>query len=168
MKKIVLTVIAALTMPMAMAQSSNQQCNNGQRRGPRQLDATEMTEHMAKELNLTDSQKKKVLSLNKDMVEQMQKQQADGKKNREEYEKNLKKILTADQQKTLEEHKKMRRGGPRGPRGFRGSRNNGQGTQPGNGQAPQQDCCQGKEQQGNCQNNGQQKDCCKDKVQKDK
>lgn len=146
MKKIVLTVIAALTMSMAMAQSSNQQGNNGQRRGPRQLDTTEMTEHMAKELNLTDSQKKKVLSLNKDMVEQMQKQQADGKKNREEYEKNLKKILTADQQKTLEEHKKMRRGGPRGPRGFRGSRNNGQGMQPGNGQAPQQDCCQGKEQ----------------------
>ena len=152
-------------MSMAMAQSSNQQGNNGQRRGPRQLDIPVFPVTPA---GSSDSQKKKVLSLNKDMVEQMQKQQADGKKNREEYEKNLKKILTADQQKTLEEHKKMRRGGPRGPRGFRGSRNNGQGMQPGNGQAPQQDCCQGKEQQGNCQNNGQQKDCCKDKVQKDK
>jgi hypothetical protein len=62
MKKIVMTMIAALTMTAAMAQQSD----NQQRRAPRKMDAQQMTERMAKELGLDDSQKAKVLELNKE------------------------------------------------------------------------------------------------------
>lgn len=114
MKKIFLTAIAAMTMSFCMAQSNNTANNNGSRRGPRQLDATQMTERMTKELSLTDAQKTMVLALNKKFVEQMQKQQAEGKDNRKEYETNLKKILTSDQQKVYEQQKRKRGGQRRG------------------------------------------------------
>lgn len=62
MKKIALTLVALLTMTAAMAQQSD----NKERRGPRKIDAQEMTDRMAKELSLDDKQKAKVLELNKE------------------------------------------------------------------------------------------------------
>lgn len=62
MKKIMMTMVALLTMTAAMAQQSD----NKQQRPPRKPDVKEMTERMAKELNLDDAQKAKVLALNKE------------------------------------------------------------------------------------------------------
>ena len=62
MKKIVMTMVALLTMTAAMAQQSD----NKERRAPKKIDAQEMTDCMAKELNLDDAQKAKVLALNKE------------------------------------------------------------------------------------------------------
>ena len=68
MKKIVLTMIAILSMTVAMAQ-------NGERREggrePRQFTPEQMTENLAGRLNLNDDQKAKLLELNteyKDVV----------------------------------------------------------------------------------------------------
>ena len=141
MKKIVLTVIASLTMSVAMAQNSNQQGNGHRQNGPRQMNATAMTERLAKELSLTDSQKKKVLALNKDMVEQMQKQASNNRDKRQEYEKKLKEILTADQQKTYEQNKKYRRGGRHGRQGQLGKGNESQDCK-GQCKSSQGNCCQ--------------------------
>lgn len=141
MKKIVLTVIAALTMSVAMAQNSNQQGNGHGQNGPRQMNATAMTERLAKELSLTDSQKKKVLALNKDMVEQMQKQASNNRDKRQEYEKKLKEILTADQQKTYEQNKKNRRRGRHGRQGQLGKGNESQDSK-GQCKSSQGNCCQ--------------------------
>ena len=63
MKKIVLTMAAMMTMTMAMAQESD---NKSERRAFKQPTPEEMTDRMAKELNLTDEQKAKVLDLNKE------------------------------------------------------------------------------------------------------
>lgn len=62
MKKIFATMVALLAMTAAMAQQSD----NKERRAPRKIDAQEMTDRMAKELNLDDAQKAKVLDLNKE------------------------------------------------------------------------------------------------------
>ena len=166
MKKIVMTMVAMLTMTAAMAQQSDSK----ERRAPRKIDAQEMTDRMARELGLDDQQKAKVLSLNKEYqdvlggpgmgrgprgghhgprpdakkrqkpdgetgaTEQAPKdrpqageghkrpeltdaQKAEMKKHqakREEYNKKLNDILTADQQKKLQE---MRRHGGRGGHG---------------------------------------------------
>ena len=63
MKKIVLTMMAFLSMTVMQAQEMNVQ---GERKAPKAPTAEEMTDRMAKELNLTDEQKVKVLDLNKE------------------------------------------------------------------------------------------------------
>lgn len=60
MKKFVLTMIAALAMTAAMAQTSD----NKERKAPKQMTPEEMTERMTKELKLDEAQKSKVLDLN--------------------------------------------------------------------------------------------------------
>jgi Spy/CpxP family protein refolding chaperone len=65
MKKIALTMIALLTMTVAVAQDNE----NGERKAPRQMTPEMMTERMAKDLSLTDAQKTKVLALNKEYQE---------------------------------------------------------------------------------------------------
>ena len=134
MKKIFATMVALLAMTAAMAQQSD----NKERRAPRKIDAQEMTDRMAKELNLDDAQKAKVLDLNKEYQDVLggpgmgrgprdghhghkrpeltEAQKAEMKQRmakREEYDKKLKTILTDDQQKKLQE---MHQRGGRGPR----------------------------------------------------
>ena len=62
MKKIVMTMVALLTLTAAVAQNSDNQ--QRERRAPKQPTAEEMTTRMAKDLNLTDEQKAKVQALN--------------------------------------------------------------------------------------------------------
>ena len=62
MKKIVMTLVALLTMTAAMAQNNE----NGQRRGFQRQTPEEMTNRMADQLKLDDKQKSKVLDLNKE------------------------------------------------------------------------------------------------------
>lgn len=62
MKKIVMTMVALLTMTTAMAQNNE----NGQRRGFQRQTPEEMTNRMADQLKLDDKQKSKVLDLNKE------------------------------------------------------------------------------------------------------
>jgi len=168
MKKIAMTLIALLAMTAAMAQQSD---NNKERRAPRKIDAQEMTDRMAKDLGLDDSQKAKVLALNKEYqdvlggpgmgrgprgrhhghrADSLHRQKADGQTGaseqapkdqqnagerpqrpqltdaqkaemkqrqakREEYDKKLSAILTADQQQKFKEMR-SRGGRGRGPR----------------------------------------------------
>ena len=65
MKKIALTMIALLTMTVAVAQDSEK----SERKAPRQMTPEMMTERMSKDLSLTDAQKTKVLALNKEYQE---------------------------------------------------------------------------------------------------
>lgn len=65
MKKIALTMMALLTMTVAVAQDNEK----GERKPHRQMTPEMMTERMAKDLNLTDAQKTKVLALNKEYQE---------------------------------------------------------------------------------------------------
>ena len=60
MKKFILTIVAALTMTAATAQEEK-----NEQREPRQITPEAMTDRMAKQLELTDDQKAKVLELNK-------------------------------------------------------------------------------------------------------
>ena len=60
MKKFILTIVAALTMTAATAQEKKDE-----QREPRQITPEAMTDRMAKQLELTDDQKAKVLELNK-------------------------------------------------------------------------------------------------------
>ena len=59
MKKIVMTMVALLTMTAAVAQDAKTE-----KKAPKEPTAQEMTDRMAKDLNLTDDQKAKVLALN--------------------------------------------------------------------------------------------------------
>lgn len=61
MKKIILSMVALLSMTAAMAQSEN-----GERKAPKKMTPAEMTTRMAKDLNLTDAQKTKVQALNEE------------------------------------------------------------------------------------------------------
>ncbi len=61
MKKIILTLVALLSMTTMMAQD-----NNKERKAPKQMTPDEMTTRMTKELGLSADQKTKVLSLNKE------------------------------------------------------------------------------------------------------
>ena len=63
MKKIVLTMIAILSMTAAMAQNEERRDGN---RGPRQFTPEQMAENLAGRLNLNDDQKAKLLELNKE------------------------------------------------------------------------------------------------------
>lgn len=146
MKKILMTMVALLSMTVVMAQT-----NNGERKAPKKMTHEEMTTQMTSQLKLTDAQKTKVAALNKEyqddlMPEPPQKptdangqnctsgqkkanDQKTGKKSsgdkkpdsknqakRQEYEKKLKRILTDDQYKS---YQKM---GPQGKE--KGSKNN--------------------------------------------
>ncbi len=61
MKKIVLTMVALLSMTAVMAQDAK-----SERKAPKEPSAEEMTDRMANDLKLTDEQKAKVLELNKE------------------------------------------------------------------------------------------------------
>ena len=63
MKKIMMTMVALLTMTAAVAQQSD---NKAERKAPKKPTPQEMTDRMASDLKLTDAQKAKVLSLNKE------------------------------------------------------------------------------------------------------
>lgn len=121
-------MIVAMAMTVAFAQNNDYR---GERRGPRQMDATEMTNRMSERLGLNDSQKTKVLELNKELVktrEAEMKNRKDAKndrqklfeamrKNQEKYESELKKILTEDQYKQYQQMRPRQQGQRRG-RGF--------------------------------------------------
>lgn len=62
MKKIVLAMVALLSMTVAVAQDSEKKDGNA----PQQPTPEQMVERMAKDLNLTADQKAKVLALNKE------------------------------------------------------------------------------------------------------
>lgn len=123
-----MTMIVAMAMTVAFAQNND---NRGERRGPRQMDATEMTNRMSERLGLNDSQKTKVLELNKELVKtreaemknrkdaknDRQKQFEAMRKNQEKYESELKKILTEDQYKQYQQMRPRQQGQRRG-RGF--------------------------------------------------
>ena len=66
MKKIVLMMVALLSMTAVQAQESNNQQSEHHFRGPRQMTPEQVTERMTNNLKLTDEQKTKVLALNKE------------------------------------------------------------------------------------------------------
>ena len=66
MKKIVLMMVALLSMTAVQAQESDNNKNQQQFRGPRQMTPEKMTERMTNDLKLNDEQKTKVLALNKE------------------------------------------------------------------------------------------------------
>ena len=128
MKTILMTVLAFLSLTVALAQS-----NNAERKAPRKMTHEEMTTKMVSQLKLNDAQKTKVAALNKEYQDYLMPEPPQGEgpdKNgeepdmkkpgnkkpgtdnhqgkRQEYEKKLKKILTDDQYKS---YQKM---GPRG------------------------------------------------------
>lgn len=128
MKTILMTVLAFLSLTVALAQS-----NNAERKAPRKMTHEEMTTKMVSQLKLNDAQKTKVAALNKEYQDYLMSEPPQGEgpdKNgekpdmkkpgnkkpgtdnhqgkRQEYEKKLKKILTDDQYKS---YQKM---GPRG------------------------------------------------------
>ena len=61
MKKVILTMVALLSMTAMQAQTSD----NNERKAPKKPTPEEMTNRMVKDLGLTDAQKDKVLKLNK-------------------------------------------------------------------------------------------------------
>jgi len=130
MKKIILTMVALLSMTAMMAQT-----NNGERKVPTKMTHEEMTSQMNSKLKLSSDQKTKVAALNKEyqdylMPEPPQKSEGDKESNskkqknskksaskkpdqkpsangqdqakRQEYDKKLKQILTDDQYKSYQ------------------------------------------------------------------
>ena len=136
MKKILLTMVALLSMTAVMAQDGDKK----ERKAPKEFNAEEMTNRMADDLQLTAEQKAKVLDLNKDFVkdqkEQMKERKEQMKERKEKrkefgekrkaYNEKLKSILTPEQYKKFQEKHRHghhgrpgQHGGPRGPRGPR-------------------------------------------------
>ena len=136
MKKILLTMVALLSMTAVMAQDGDKK----ERKAPKEFNAEEMTNRMADDLQLTAEQKAKVLDLNKDFVkdqkEQMKERKEQMKERKEKrkefgekrkaYNEKLKSILTPEQYKKFQEkHRHGHHGRPghhgdsRGPRGPR-------------------------------------------------
>ncbi len=66
MKKILLTMVAAMSMTAAMAQT-----DNTERKAPKKMTHEEMTTQMTSKLGLTDEQKTKVAALNKEYQDYM-------------------------------------------------------------------------------------------------
>ena len=120
MKKILLVMMALLTMTTAMAQPSD-------RKAPKKMTHQEMTTQMTSKLKLNDAQKAKVAALNKEYQDILMPPEppkmADGSRpeppkngdkampkkpdskhmaKRQEYEKKLKQILTDEQYKTYQ------------------------------------------------------------------
>ena len=133
MKKILLTMVALLSMTAVMAQDGDKK----ERKAPKEFNAEEMTNRMADDLQLTAEQKAKVLDLNKDFVKdqkEMMKERKEQMKERKEkrkefgekrkaYNEKLKSILTPEQYKKFQEKHRHghhgrpgHHGGPRGPR----------------------------------------------------
>lgn len=138
MKKIVLTMIAILSMTVAMAQNDEKRDGN---RGPRQFTPEQMVENLAGRLNLNDDQKAKLLELNTEykdvlggprwggrnggnrpqrnenagegqrpqLTEEQRAQWQERMKKRQEYEEKLKGILTEEQYKQYQEMRPQRR-----------------------------------------------------------
>lgn len=117
MKKIgLLMAVLLMTCGMAMAQGP---------RGERNMDpkerAQKMTEQMVKDYSLTETQKEKVHTLNLEMSESMSKITGNDREARrtkmqtirEDYNKNLKKVLTEEQYKKYEKKESERRKRPR-------------------------------------------------------
>ena len=125
MKKIILVMMALLTMTTAMAQPSD-------RKAPKKMTHQEMTTQMTSKLKLNDAQKTKVAALNKEYQDILMPPEppknADGSRpeppknngeksggpqkpdskhmaKRQEYEKKLKKILTDEQYKSYQKMK---------------------------------------------------------------
>ena len=136
MKKILLTMVALLSMTAVMAQDGDKK----ERKAPKEFNAEEMTNRMADDLELTAEQKAKVLDLNKEFVkdqkEQMKERKEQMKERKEKrkefgekrkaYNEKLKSILTPEQYKKFQEKNRHghhgrpgHHGGPRGPRGPR-------------------------------------------------
>ena len=136
MKKILLTMVALLSMTAVMAQDGDKK----ERKAPKEFNAEEMTNRMADDLELTAEQKAKVLDLNKEFVkdqkEQMKERKEQMKERKEKrkefgekrkaYNEKLKSILTPEQYKKFQEKHRHghhgrpgHHGGPRGPRGPR-------------------------------------------------
>ncbi len=143
MRKIILTLVAILSMTTMMAQT-----NNGEPKGNKKMSHEEMTNQMTSKLNLNDSQKAKVADLNKkyqDCLMQEPPQRPEGEKmskakdskdnkkpaamkqgqkkpgnsqnqaKRQEYEKELKQILTDDQYQSYQKMQPQHKGnGPKG------------------------------------------------------
>lgn len=66
MKKMILTMVALLSMTVMQAQN-NEKCEcKKEQKAPKQMTPEQMTERMTKTLSLTDEQKTKVLALNKE------------------------------------------------------------------------------------------------------
>lgn len=128
MKKILMTLVAILSMTVAMAQPGN-----GERKRPRKMTHEEMTNRMVSQLKLDEAQKTKVAALNKEYQDYLMPEppkrpdgeckckKEDAKKpdnkghrpemnqgKHQEYEKKLKEILTDDQFKSYQQM------GPRG------------------------------------------------------
>ena len=120
MKKILLVMMALLTMTTAMAQPSD-------RKAPKKMTHQEMTTQMTSKLKLNDAQKAKVAALNKEYQDILMPpeppKKADGSRpeppkngdkampkkhdskhmaKRQEYEKKLKQILTDEQYKNYQ------------------------------------------------------------------
>lgn len=120
MKKIILVMMALLTMTTAMAQPSD-------RKAPKKMTHQEMTTQMTSKLKLNDAQKAKVAALNKEYQDILMPpeppKKADGSRpeppkngdkamrkkpdskhmaKRQEYEKKLKQILTDEQYKNYQ------------------------------------------------------------------
>ena len=120
MKKILLVMMALLTMTTAMAQPSD-------RKAPKKMTHQEMTTQMTSKLKLNDAQKAKVAALNKEyqdiLMPPTPPKNADGSRpeppkngdkampkkpnskhmaKRQEYEKKLKQILTDEQYKNYQ------------------------------------------------------------------
>lgn len=148
MKKIVLTMVALLSMTAMMAQDSDKR----ERRAHQEPTAEEMVERMAKNLDLTADQKTQVLALNKEyqdvlrgpgmrgrrgprpdgqtgatpqqrpqrpqLTDEQKAQMQQNMEKRKEYDQKLKAILTAEQYKKYQDQH-QRRGRRGGPRGPR-------------------------------------------------
>jgi len=97
MKKILMTMVALLSMTVMMAQTGN-----GDNKAPKKMTHEEMTTQMSSKLKLTDAQKTKVAALNKEYKTEQKKPSNKDQSKRQEYEKKLKKILTADQYKAYQ------------------------------------------------------------------
>lgn len=100
MKKIVLTMVALLTMTVAQAQSEDCKC-----KAPKKMDPQEMVDRMAKDLNLTAEQKTKMQAVMKDRMAEAKRHQEKMKETDEQ----MKKVLTDEQYKNWK--KMQQRGG---------------------------------------------------------
>jgi len=142
MKKMMLTMVALLSMTLMTAQT-----NKGN--GPKKMSHEEITTQMTSQLKLDDAQKTKVAALNKEYQDYLMPQppqkpsgnkQANGKPSRkgngqqtdqqrpdnkqggnsqnqakrQEYEQKLKEILSSDQYKSYQQMRPQRKGKPKG------------------------------------------------------
>ena len=104
MKKIVLMMVALMTLTMAQTMAkAKTQPNASQKK----MTHSEMTTQMTSKLKLNDAQKKKVAALNKEYESVLQgpgicNQKKQQQVKRQEYELKLKKILTDDQYKSYQ------------------------------------------------------------------